>query len=468
MIKSLCFLILILFAFSCRQSLTGDIFIENVNIIDMNSGRVIPEQDVVINGNTLSHIHDHGLFSIRSETVLNGKNRYLIPGPWDMHIHTLRKEWYKSQYPLLRANGITGFREMWGDLKTADNVRALQKDHLPNFRFVVPGHILDGKVPFWDRAIAVPTVFESTRIVDSLVKDKVDFIKVYSYLEPEVFNAIAQKCKELQIPFSGHVPHTVWLTDASEAGLNSMEHLYGFLTEACSKSDSAMILMQQSVRAFEEGDTLERRRLHSHYHALVLNYFSETKLKKIARVLKRNDTHIVPTLAMLRGEYFTNDSAFRNDPRKKYMSDETLEFWQEVIENDLVGNTALDWQHKKDRWLIEKQIMRLLIDEKVPIMAGTDSDNPYAFPGFSLHDELSLYVELGMSPLDALRSATIVPVDFLKMSDSLGAIEAGKLADLVLLDANPLENIRNTTKINSVIANGRLFGKKYIDSVLHK
>lgn len=467
--KLICCLLLYLITNSCNQTITGDILIENINIIDVEVGNIILNQDVVIIGNKITNILKHGNNLIKSKTVIDGSNKYLIPGLWDMHAHMMRQQWFKSQMPLLRANGITGFREMWGDLKIANYVKSqIEKDSLPYFRFVASGHILDGKIPFWKGAITATTPEAGIRIVDSLINTKADFIKTYSFLAPDVFYAISKRCKENNFPFAGHVPNTVWLTEASEAGMASMEHLYGFLTEACSNSDSAMALMERSLIAFENGNTEERKKISLLFHSLVLNNFSKEKLISIAQRLKKKNTYIVPTLVMLRGEYFTNDTSFTNDSRLKYMSKETLEYWKEQTKSDLEKNTEIQWQNKRKRWQIEQQIMKILISEKVPIMAGTDSDNPYAFPGFSLHDEMALYVTCGMTPIDALRSATIIPIKFLKMTDSLGTIKKGKLADLVILNANPLENIKNTTKINTVIANGKLYNKSYIDSIFRK
>jgi Amidohydrolase family len=344
----------------------------------------------------------------------------------------------------------------------------IEKDSLPYFRFVASGHIVDGKSPFWSGSIPVDDGERAIQIVDSLISAKAGFIKVYSYLTPAVFSAIAKRCKEKQFTFSGHVPHTVWLTDASKAGMASMEHLYGFLTEACTNSDSAMALMQRSVRAFEEGDKKARKNALLLFYSLVLNNFSKEQMRTIAQTLKKNNTYIVPTLVTLRGEYFANDTSFTNDPRLRFMPEETLAYWKETTEDDLKNNTEIDWQNKRKRWLIEQQIMKILISEKVLVMAGTDADNPYAFPGFGLHDELALYVDCGMTPMEALRSATIIPIKFLGMTDSLGAIKKGFLADMVLLGANPLDDIKNTTRINTVIANGKLYGRSYIDSVLRR
>jgi amidohydrolase family protein len=229
-----------------------------------------------------------------------------------------------------------------------------------------------------------------------------------------------------------------------------------------------MSLMQRSVDAFNSGDKDERRRMNVLYQSFVLDNFSREKMVAIAQVLKRNDTHVVPTLATLKGIYFINDTSFTNDPRKRYMSTETLDYWKDVTDSDLKNNTALEWQLKRKRWQVEKQIMQILIKEKVSLMAGTDSDNPYAFPGFSLHDEIALYVELGMTPIEALRSATTVPAEFLQLSDSLGTVDKGKLADMVILDKDPLDDIRHSSTIHAVIANGKVYDKSFVDNIINE
>jgi imidazolonepropionase-like amidohydrolase len=189
----------------------------------------------------------------------------------------------------------------------------------------------------------------------------------------------------------------------------------------------------------------------------MLTNFSESRMRDVVKVLKQNKTYIVPTVVTNRGSYFSNDSNFTSDDRVAYLAEGTRSYWKETVKADLQNHSPEDWQNYRKRYDVEKKIVKILADEKVNIMAGTDFDNPYAFPGFSLHDEIALYVAFGMKPIAALRTATINPVTYLNMTDSLGTIEKGKRADFVLLNGNPLKDITNTKNIFAVMSNGKLF-----------
>src|SRR5688572_5212700 len=181
MSRRFCYILLTLATISCRQPITGDILIENVNVVDVEAGDIISHQDIVITANKITNISHHGHNDIEAKSIIEGKDQYLIPGLWDMHEHMMREKWYASQMPLLRANGITGFREMWGNLEIANGVRSqIENDKLPYFRFVASGHILDGRKPFWGGSIPVATEDRAIEIIDSLIDRKADFIKVYS------------------------------------------------------------------------------------------------------------------------------------------------------------------------------------------------------------------------------------------------------------------------------------------------
>ncbi len=452
---------------TARTQTTTTIFYD-ATVVDVQSGKLLKHQEVIIAGNKIIAVKPNSKLKLPKDArLINAKGKYIIPGLWDMHVHVLDEDGYKWQFPLFIANGIIGFREMWGDRKVIDSIRnEMQKDTIPFFHYSASGHILDGKKVYWESSLSAGDTTTALRLVDSLIDAKVDFIKIYSFLEPEVFEAIAKRCRERNFPFVGHVPHRIWLTRASESGMASMEHLYGFLIEACSFPDSAMKMKKINTDNFEAGMEpklrIEKARSSEKF---MLDNFSESRMRTIAKVLKRNSTYIVPTVVTLRGGYFSNDTSFTNDIRLKYLSPGARDMWKEETENDIKKNSLEDWQNKRKRYNVEKKIIKILWQEKVPILAGTDSYNPYAFPGFSLHDEMALFVEFGMTTIDALRSATITPVKYLKMTDSLGTIETGKRADMILLNGNPLTNIANTKNIFAVMVNGKLFTSGELDKM---
>jgi imidazolonepropionase-like amidohydrolase len=433
----------------------------NATVIDVQSGKLLKHQEVIVAGKSIVAVQPISKRKTHTGVqFINAKGKYIVPGFWDMHVHVLVDENYKWEFPLLLANGIIGIREMAGkDMRLADSLKKeMQKGTLPYFHFTASGHIIDGKKVFWPGKLSAPDTATAIRLVDSLIGEKVDFIKVYSYLEPNVFEAIAKRCREKGVAFAGHVPHKVWVTQAAQAGMASMEHLYGFLIEACAYPDSAMKFRRMNSDYFEAGITAKLRTEKARAgEAFMLDHFSESRMRNIAKVLKQKNTYVVPTIVINRGYYFANDTAFTNDNRLRYLSQGTSTYWKETLKTDLQNHSPQDWQNLRKRYEVEKKIVKILADEKVNIMAGTDFDGPYAFPGSSLHDEMALFVEFGMKPIDALRTATINPVTYLKLTDSLGTIEKGKRADFVLLNGNPLKNITNTKNIFAVLINGKLF-----------
>jgi imidazolonepropionase-like amidohydrolase len=442
-------------------SQAGATVFHDVMVIDVKSGKLLKHQEVIVADKKIIAVQPISKKSWhKGSQIINARGKYIVPGFWDMHAHVLWQHNYRWQFPLLLANGIIGIREMAGKgMGLADSLKTeMQKGTLPYFHFTASGHMIDGRKVFWPGHLSAPDTATAIRLVDSLIKANVDFIKVYSYLEPVVFEAIAGRCKQKGIRFAGHVPHKVWVTQAARAGMASLEHLYGFLIEACAYPDSAMKFRRMNSDNFEGGmepkPRMEKARAGEMF---MLDNFSESRMRAIAQVLKRHNTYIVPTIVTNRGYYFLNDTAFTKDNRLQYLSEATRTYWKETKDEDLKSHSTEDWLILRRRYEVEKRMLRILADEKVNIMAGTDFDNPSVFPGFSLHDELALYVEFGMKPIDALRTATINPVTYLKMTDSLGTIQKGKRADFVLLNGNPLKNITNTKNIFAVMTNGRLY-----------
>ena len=198
----------------------------------------------------------------------------------------------------------------------------------------------------------------------------------------------------------------------------------------------------------------------------MLETFSPEKAAALFARLKQNHTWQCPTFTVLRSGAFINDPNFRNDPRLKYMPRQLRVQWDPSTDFRFKGRTAEDFDLSRLVYKKLIEVVGMMNRARVEFLAGTDVSNPYCFPGFSLHDELALLVDVGLSPMEALQAATLNPARFLGKEKALGTIEKDKIADLVLLEANPLEDIRNTTKINSVVLNGRLLERKALDQLL--
>ena len=318
--------------------------------------------------------------------------------------------------PLLIANGITGVREMWGDMPEFVKVpEKTQLEGLLSPDVYLSGDLLDGNPPSFPMGcLVVTTPDEAIAAVKSQIDKKVDFIKVYSSLSEESFLAIAKEAQKRNIPFAGHIPNRVSIYTAIEAGMASSEHLYGFLN-ACSSVDTS--------------------------NEALVSTFSEKRFDSICSVLAKSSMWLCPTLTVNRVMGYLNDTTFTRDSRIAYLPGPVIEIWNQKLNPYTKSEIENFSNSRRVRYLFELSLTGKMNEKGVKFLAGTDFPNPYVFPGFSLHDELSLLVKGGMPVLDALRSATINPAIFMNKKADFGSVEAGKLASLVLLNKNPLENI---------------------------
>jgi len=418
-----------------------DIVITNVNVVDVITGKILKNKTVVIDSNRITDIYDKEIFSSDTKTVIDGKGKYLIPGLWDMHAH------YKWSHvdidPLLVANGVTGIREMWGDMPAFVEIpKRTQHEGLLSPDIYLSGDLIDGNPPsFPAGCLVVTTPEEAVNAVKNQIDKKVDFIKIYGGLTEDCFMAIAKETKKRNITFAGHIPVRVSIYKAIEAGMVSSEHLYGFLN-ACSSVDTS--------------------------NEALVSTFSEMKFDSICSVLAKSSMWLCPTLTVNRAMGNLNDTIFTNDKRMSFLPRYVIDIWNQKMipyTKSEIDNFA---KSTRARYLLELSLIGKMNKKGVKILAGTDFPNPYVFPGFSLHDELSLMVKGGMSTLDALRTATINPAIFMNKKADFGSINVGKLASLVLLNKNPLENIENTKTIETVILRGKVYNKKALDLMLEQ
>jgi hypothetical protein len=434
-------------------------YITHVTVIDTEAGKEMQDRTVVILGDRISEVRDSkGKKPPTDAKVVEGRGKYLIPGLWDMHVHAVFAERLDSMFPAFVANGVLGIRDMGTSMPLAE-IDQLRKETASGSRLgpriVAAGPILDGRPkPLRPNFLAITTPEEGRDAVRRLQTAGADLIKVYSELSRDSFLAIADEANKQNIPFAGHVPFSVSALEASDAGQKSMEHLWGIYLSCSSREEE---LRSEMLKGGVNLPGSERIRLEMDEAAAS---YDEGKAANVFAHLARNGTWMVPTFTAVVPDSEIFDAHVTTDPRLKYIPPAVQKRWTEAA----AAGAAI----KSKSFERKLQVVRAMHRAAVPLLAGTDTAwiQPYTYAGFSLHDELALLVRAGLTPMEALQTATINPARFLGIEKDLGTIEKGKIANLVLLDADPVSDIRNTQKIDSVVVKGKLLTRTDLDKLL--
>jgi len=468
-------LLWLVFAVETLPQPQKSLVVSHISVVDVSTGETKPDMTVIISDGRIREIGNSTTTRIpEGAQVVEAKGKFLIPGLCDMHVHMFNQvsrrppnRWY---FPLFVANGITSIREMWTKPEDMEQVREWRKlqaeGSLLAPRIGAVGTLVDGPPGAETTQIGgalpgptaniVRTPDEARDFVRELkAAGDIDFVKTYSSLSRESYFAIADEAKKQGLPFAGHVPFSVDATEASSAGQRSMEHLNQILESSSSRSQE---LFQVPGRDWS-----------SKHEKVMLDTFSEERFRKLVTVLAKNQSWQVPTLVTARVYAFPGDLKItRNEKQLRYIPANEIANWKKLFPERDQQPTDIEKAVRGRLWQKQLEVVRRMNEAGVPFMAGTDLGTAYIYPGFSLHDELTLFVEAGFTPLEALKAATRNPAEFLGLLDSLGTVEKGKIADLVLLNANPLEDIRNTQKIEAVVVNGRFLNRKELDQLLAK
>jgi cytosine/adenosine deaminase-related metal-dependent hydrolase len=421
--------------------------------VDVASGETRPDYTVLVNGNRIAYAGPAASAEIPvGARVIDGRGKFLIPGLWDMHVHGFVYVFSDFAGPLMIANGVTGARDMGYYVDTTLRWRAdIAAGREVGPRLVV-GVRVDGPVNKARFVSHVVTEEDGVRAVDTLTRRKdrsprADFIKTYSWVPRAAYFGIAREAAKLGVPFAGHVPYSVSVVEASNAGQRSIEH-EDDLMRACTSKDSVMRAVFGDTAALGAADQLDQIRSQA---KLIRESQDPARCRAVIATLARNRTWVTPTLVVYQPYAHAFDSASIHPELARYVPGLVQGGWLKRASSLARADTMVV------RSYFSFGRTRDLRDAGVKLLAGTDMPQAFVYPGFSLHQELELLVNSGLTPLEALRTATYNPAEYLNALDSLGTVEKGKLADLVLLEANPLTDIRNTRRISTVIANGRVF-----------
>ena len=462
----------LMFGCICPTAARDQFLIKDITIIDMVTRQPRARVSVAVDRDRITAV-GRNVKTPRSVTVIDGSGKFLIPGLWDMHVHALDPRRFENFSRLFIANGVTGIRDTGTTAEGFAILGRLRSEIASGKRtgprIIAAGRIMDGANPAVPpNSIPFTGPSAAREQVRFLANSGADFIKVYDGISREEYFAIIDEAKKLRIPVAGHVPNGLTSFEASAAGQRSLEHL-GNILRTCSSPDSKTIEDRANASVKPSGKPGD----FSHIPARIavrtkveLDTFDEKKCQSLYATFLRNNTWQVPTLATKRPLSLFDDGGFADDQRMKYISADELENWKPESNFFLKFRTPEFIVQKKRLYQKELELVRDMHAAGVPFLAGTDIPGAYTYPGFSLHDELQLLVQNGFTPFEALKTATINPAKFLGLDDSLGTIEKGKLADLVLLDGNPLENIGFTQKIFAVVVNGKYLSRADLDTML--
>jgi imidazolonepropionase-like amidohydrolase len=457
-------------------SAAQQLVLTHVTVIDMTGAAPRENMTVIIEGQKIISIASSKETSPSTDAlVVDASGKYLIPGLWDMHLHTVydsAKDTETTLFPLLIANGITGTRNPGSSFSIAqiNRWRQLMADGALTGPRIFIGQQVDGpggpKASFVYR---VKTESEARATVQRIKREGFDFVKVYSRLSRDAFFAAADEARRIGIPFAGHVPTSVNNGEASDAGQKSIEHLEGMLVSTASDEDRIRKgWLDYEAKLLDLKARPVPTELEDENFKLVtaaLDTFNEEKARRLYAVFVRNGTYQCPTLVIHQAWGSLRNPAFFEDARLRYVP---LKHRTSV---NFYLDPARSWSAERKAvterlFQFRLRMVREMQGAGVELLAGTDTAYGYPVPGFALHDELGLFVQAGLTPMEALRTATYNPAKYFGLLNSLGTVEPGKIADLVLLKANPLDNIGNTKKIEAVVVNGRYFPRDHLDKLL--
>jgi imidazolonepropionase-like amidohydrolase len=435
------------FAQSPVDSRQQEIVLKSVNVIPMDEEKVLSDQTVVIRDGKIVYVGNaKDAKYAKSALLVDAKGKYLIPGLAEMHAHVPPIddiEPMKEVLLLFASNGITTIRGMLGHPKHLELRSKINSGEITGPHFYTTGPSFNG--------MSVTSPELGSEMVRKQKESGYDYLKLHPGLTRPKFDAIAATAKEVGIPFAGHVSFGVGVWRAIEAGYSSIDHLDGFV-EALVPGIETMNDQQTGLFGMFIGDKAD-----------------ESKIPALMKALKEKNIWVVPTQSLADRWFdpeFTPEK-FLADPDHKYMKPETVAQWNKTKTN-LMASPGYDAAKVKALINIRRKLIFECQKNGVGLLLGCDAPQVFNVPGFSTHNELEYLVASGLTPYQALQTGTVNVARYLGKEDESGTVSTGKVADLILLNANPLQSVRNTKKIEGVILNGKWMDRKTLDAQLEK
>ena len=450
----------------------GDYSLRHVNIVNTISGDISRDMTVLIQKGRIVEILPSDQYQPRSNYLdISAGGKYLIPGLWDMHTHSLKLS-PQLHHPLFLRYGVTSIRDMSGCLTEGDSYWACPEDRYLWEKQALNGERVSPRYPLQSSyqtngGSEVPEGYpdffrlssqaDARKLVDFYVERDVDFIKIYTELSSDQYDNLIVYSKQKNIAVAGHKPLSISLTHALDTGLESIEHGRLFMFE-CFDGIESFRQLDNPISQYNAQFMREMMRNQNQQECAVL-----------MEAMANSNTRWVPTLTTLRMSAMANDPSFRQDPRLMYIP----YIIRKLLWEPDIGRASKKGYDQQGRFVhadfyasASAQVERAH-SIGVELLAGTDNIDTHVFTGASLHDELVMLVDAGLTPLEALQTATINPAKFSELDHDFGSVEINKQADLLLLNANPLSDIRHTADIFGVMFAGQYFDQEALETLDH-
>ena len=457
--------------------------ITHVTVIPMTDVATLADQTVLLRGDRIVAVGPSSVVRVPAGSrTIDGRRRYLVPGLWDMHAHLHGDSATRAiTFPLYVANGVTGIRNMVGDCdslcadRDADAIgppasfvqrwkRDIAAGRLLGPRIVSAGIGLEGPRLYWPQSRRIRDSADAVTAVALARAHHSDFIKIIGDVPPQAYFTLLRVARANGLPVAGHVPSGVSPLTVSDSGQRSIEHLHGARYQ-CSRNLDSVTALRAALARDTSAARSELGRALTHLLAVT---FDEASCQPYFARLVRNQTWQVPTLSPPHETSRLDSYLERDDPYAVYATSAWRLKWKPQSDFRYREMSAADFASAREQYGNLLRVVGAMWRAKVPLLIGTDVYNPHVYPGFAEHQELAYFVDAGLTPRAALEAATIAPARYFGATDSLGTVAEGNLADLVLVDADPLADIGNLSKISAVVLRGRVLERRELDGLLRE